>query len=82
MLILFLLGIFMLVLGYQQQKLRQIPQERIVYRYIPRTFDEQQQNPVKVSHIFSKMFQESSPWIQGFKIGTEQSKIYRPDFQH
>ena len=82
MLILFLVGIFMFVLGYQQQKLRQIPKERIVYRYIPRTFDEEQQNPVKVSHIFSKMFQESSPWIQGSRIGTEQSKIYRPDFQH
>jgi hypothetical protein len=35
----------------------------IEYRYIPRTFDEENAEPVYVSDIFKTMFSQQSPWI-------------------
>lgn len=35
----------------------------IIYRYIPRTFDEEQEDPVYVSEIFDTMFSQPSPWL-------------------
>ena len=36
---------------------------KIEYRYIPRTFEEEQNEPVFVSEIFETMFSQPSPWI-------------------
>jgi hypothetical protein len=36
---------------------------KVEYRYIPRTFDEEQLDPVYVSEIFETMFSQPSPWI-------------------
>ena len=35
----------------------------IEYRYIPRTFEEEQNDPLYVSEIFETMFSQPSPWI-------------------
>lgn len=35
----------------------------IEYRYIPRSFDEEQSEPIYVSEIFETMFSQPSPWI-------------------
>lgn len=35
----------------------------IIYRYIPRTFAEEKEQPVYVSEIFDTMFSQPSPWI-------------------
>ena len=40
------------------------PKERIIYKYIPRTFDEEQAEPVFVSDIFKTMFTQDSPWVR------------------
>ena len=37
--------------------------EQIIYRYIPRTFDEEQEDPVYVSDIYKNMFEHQTPWI-------------------
>ena len=37
--------------------------ERIIYRYIPRTFENEQTNEVSVTDIFNVMFNQPSPWI-------------------
>jgi hypothetical protein len=37
--------------------------EKVIYRYIPRTFEEDQENPIYVSDIFDKMFNQPSPWV-------------------
>lgn len=42
----------------------QCPESKITYRYIPRTFEEEQTEPVFVSEIFEKMFLEQSPWVK------------------
>lgn len=41
------------------------PPSTIEYRYIPRTFEEEQNEPVFPSDIFIKMFKNPSPWISG-----------------
>ena len=50
------------------------PPNQIKYVYIPRTFEEQQNNPATPSEIFSKLFDEPSPWISSF-VGTESTNI-------
>jgi hypothetical protein len=35
----------------------------VIYKYIPRTFEEEQLDPVYVSEIFETMFSQPSPWI-------------------
>ena len=47
------------------------PPPKVEYRYVPRTFVEEQQEPVPVTQIFAKMFVEPSPWIRhsGGKLG-------------
>jgi|SaaInlStandDraft_4_1057021.scaffolds.fasta_scaffold172980_1 hypothetical protein len=42
----------------------QCPKAKIVYRYIPKTFEEEQAEPVYVSDIFKTMFSQKSPWIR------------------
>ena len=37
--------------------------ETIIYRYIPRSLREEQEEPVYVSDIFEKMFSQQFPWV-------------------
>lgn len=39
--------------------------ERIIYRYIPRTLEEELEEPVYPSDIFRTMFTQPSTWIGG-----------------
>jgi hypothetical protein len=41
------------------------PEQKIIYRYIPRSFEEEQEEPVYVSDIFRVMFENPSPWENG-----------------
>jgi len=38
-------------------------QPQIIYRYIPRSFIEEQEEPVYVGDIFKAMFANQTPWI-------------------
>lgn len=39
------------------------PQNKIIYRFIPRTLDEELDSPAYVTDIFRTMFSQPSPWI-------------------
>ena len=39
----------------------------VEYRYLPRTFEEEQSEPVYVSEIFETMFSQPSPWIMSVR---------------
>lgn len=39
------------------------PETQIIYRYIPKTFDEEQREQPYVSDIFKTMFTDQTPWI-------------------
>lgn len=64
---LFLAGIIFLVVGYVNQ-IKKCPPPKIEYRFIPRTFEEEQNNPVLVSQLFRDMFEEPSTWVAGFTL--------------
>ncbi len=38
------------------------PKQQIIYKYIPRTFEQEEEEPVYVSDIFSTMFTQPSVW--------------------
>lgn len=38
-------------------------EQKVVYRYIPRTFEEEQLDPIYVTDIFETMFSQPSPWV-------------------
>ena len=39
------------------------PEPKIEYKYIKRTFNQEQNDPVELKKIFGKMFDEPSPWV-------------------
>jgi hypothetical protein len=74
--ILTFLGIIGIAIGYVNQ-LKKCPPPNIEYRYIPRTFQQDQENPVKVSELYHTMFTEPTPWIRGIESTTSSSEINR-----
>ena len=56
--ILLLLGAILIYLGWQVNQKECLP--RVEYRFIPRTFKEEMQDPVKVSEVFQPMFQQEN----------------------
>lgn len=57
-----LVGLVCIVISVTKQ-ISACPEPKIEYKYIPRTFQEEQDNPVYVSDIFRDMFEKPSPWI-------------------
>ena len=64
------IGLGIVLVGYVRSQ-KECPPTKIEYRYVPRTFVEEQEDPTPVSEIFAKMFIEPSPWIghSGGKMG-------------
>jgi hypothetical protein len=56
------LGIIFIVISLVKVT-AQCPKQQIIYRYIPRSFDEEQEEPVYVTDIFKNMFTQPSTWI-------------------
>jgi hypothetical protein len=53
-----IVGITLIYFGWLSSQ--SICEPRVEYRFIPRTFREESQNPVKVSEVFSDMFAKNS----------------------
>ena len=63
LLFLFFGGILMIVIGYVRQS-AVCPAPRIEYRYIPRTFYDEQLSGDSVMKHFQTMFEKETPWIK------------------
>jgi hypothetical protein len=72
------IGIISIVVGYVNQ-IKKCPPPTVEYRYIPRTFQEDQDNPVKISELFNTMFVEPSPWLHGMTLssGVKNAELNR-----
>lgn len=57
-----IIGLIFMTIGLTRATI-ETPNEKIVYRYIPRTFEEEQNEPVMISDIFKTMFSQPEPWI-------------------
>lgn len=60
--LLFIIGLGMVLIDYGK-KSNTCPEQPIVYKYIPRSQEEEINNPIDVEDIFKTMFTETSPWI-------------------
>jgi len=63
-LILFIFGIIFITASISRS-LGEKSKERIIYRYIPRTLEEEELDPAYPSEIFATMFTQPSTWIGG-----------------
>jgi len=62
-LIFLIIGIVLLVVYFITMKAVSNVEQKVVYRYIPRTLEEEMESPVYVSEIFRTMFSQPSTWI-------------------
>ena len=64
-------GIIIIIIGfiilyidqYYRYKYKSLPKEKYIYKYIPRTPQEELDQPVFPSDIFETMFSQPDPWI-------------------
>jgi hypothetical protein len=74
-LLLAMIGIIMVAVGYVKSNL-QCPPPKIEYRYISKTFDDQQNvnEPILSIGGMYSMFEDDSPWIQNESYATSDIK--------
>lgn len=72
----FFVGIIFIVIGYINS-IQKTPPPIVEYRYIPRTFEEEQENPVQVSKLFSNMFNQPDPWIASTSLGILKQNVFQ-----
>jgi len=65
-LLLFLIGIILIVIGYTKSKMK-CPPPKIEYRFVPRSFYEEQLSPDNISLRFQNMFSQNSPWYNYYQ---------------
>lgn len=65
--VLFIIGIIFIVIDVVKSYYK-CPPEKIIYRFVPRTFEEEQNYPIPLDTIFNKMFDLPSPWVNSFDI--------------
>ena len=61
-LLLIFVGVIFMTIGYIKSN-QMCPPPIVKFRYYPKTFEQEMNNPVPVLSIFGKMFSENQPWI-------------------
>jgi len=51
------------------------PENKIIYRYLPRSFVEDQENPVPLDDIFYGMFNNPTVWISSIDFDTLREDV-------
>ena len=70
--LLFIIGVIMILVGYTRQY-SICPNPKIEYRYIPRTFYDEQLTNQNILKQFSSMFQDENPWVVDRNINTKEN---------
>jgi hypothetical protein len=75
-LILAIIGIVLVAVGYVKSNL-QCPPPRIEYRYIPKSFEDEQNvhTPILSMSGMYSMFQDDTPWIQNRSYASSDVKL-------
>lgn len=62
---LFIVGFILIINGIYEEKFKSLQDNvRIEYRFIPRTYYEEQLSNANVSSTFKNMFNKESPWFE------------------
>jgi hypothetical protein len=70
-LIILIIGIILMVIYYILNKEEGFKQN-IIYKYIPRTLEEDELSPIYVSEIFKTMFTQPSVWVDSINNDEER----------
>ena len=70
--LLFIIGVIMILVGYTRQY-SICPNPKIEYRYIPRTFYDEQLTNQNILKQFSSMFQDENPWVVDRNSNTKEN---------
>jgi len=74
--ILFIVGMILLTVYFMSKaEISQKCDQKIIYKYLPRTLEEEQTEPIYVTQIFKTMFTQPSVWIDS----TYQDTIRRTE---
>ena len=73
-LILLMVGIIMLVIYFLSLNYISKCDNKIIYKYIQRSLEEEMESPVYVSDIFKTMFSQPSTWIDSLDADAERRK--------
>ncbi len=63
MIIIFIIGIILLTVYFMSRSEVEQCDKKIIYKYIPRTLEEEETEPIFVSEIFGPMFTQPSVWV-------------------
>lgn len=66
-LIFLIIGILLIALYFMRDSGSGGGNTKIVYKYLPRSLEEEEESPVYVSEIFKAMFEQPSVWINSIK---------------
>jgi hypothetical protein len=71
-------GILLMVVGWYRNKYKCSP-PIVEYRYVARTFKEEQEEPVNMEDLFSNMFKDPNPWpySTGYRVEDDILKSER-----
>lgn len=69
LLFIFIIILFIIYEIVRLNTMKKCPKPYIEYRYVPRSFKEEQNERVPIEDIFNKMFANPSPWMISKGIG-------------
>ena len=72
-LILFIIGIILIFVGYNEKQ-QHCPLPKIEYRYIPRSFYEEQVTSTNLKNLYSNIFDKPSVW-SSYPFNTNEFKF-------
>lgn len=75
MMLIFVVSIMLVYEMTRINTLNKCPKPVIEYRYMPRTFKEEQDEPVPMDDIFKTMFSNISPWMMSRGIGLTDRRV-------
>lgn len=74
--ILFIIGLITMFVGYVEEK-KNCPETKIEYRYIPRSFYEEQVSNTNLKNLYSDIFDKPSIWSSyPFRSSSNKNKNY------
>ena len=74
-LIIFFLGIIFVVYSVTKESSK-CPPPQIKYKFVQKSFDQQQDTPVELNKIYGKMFKDPSPWV-GFSFESAEMSDFK-----
>lgn len=80
-LLLFFIGIISIIIGYTKSQ-KTCPPTKIQYRFIPRSFYEEQLSPDNITDQFKDMFNNESPWYNYYHGNIENNEDINKNYNN